>query len=224
MLEWFQESFADGPTLQVRPLLDRLLVAFLLGCIVSGIYRWTRRNDPPTGRFVSTLVLITILIALVTQIIGNSVARAFSLVGTLSIVRFRTVVEDTRDTAFVIFAVVLGMSLGSGHLIPALTGLVVAGLAAILINPTPATVKRAGLWRLTVRVGVARDPAALLADVLPRFLDQLELRGAATARQGAAVDLSYTGRLRNGCTATALIGELHQLEGVQSVELTQQGE
>ena len=50
---------------------------------------------------------------MVSMVIGNEIARAFSLVGALSIVRFRTVVEDTRDTAFVIFAVVVGMALGA---------------------------------------------------------------------------------------------------------------
>ena len=51
-------------------------------------------------------MLLSILIAMVTQVIGDNIARAFSLVGALSIVRFRTVVRDTQDTAYVIFAVV----------------------------------------------------------------------------------------------------------------------
>ena len=63
--------------------------------------------------FVVTLVLLTILIAMVTQVIGDNVARAFSLVGALSIVRFRTVVRDTQDTAYVIFAVAVGMAVGA---------------------------------------------------------------------------------------------------------------
>ena len=63
--------------------------------------------------FTVTLVLLTILIAMVTQVIGDNVARAFSLVGALSIVRFRTVVRDTQDTAYVIFAVAVGMAVGS---------------------------------------------------------------------------------------------------------------
>ena len=44
-----------------------------------------------------------------------SSARAFSLAGVLAIVRFRTVMEDTRDTVFVVFAVVMGMSAGAGY-------------------------------------------------------------------------------------------------------------
>ena len=65
--------------------------------------------------FVVTLVLLTILIAMVTQVIGDNVARAFSLVGALSIVRFRTVVRDTQDTAYVIFAVAVGMAVGANN-------------------------------------------------------------------------------------------------------------
>jgi len=63
----------------------------------------------------------------VTQVIGDNVARAFSLVGALSIVRFRTVVRDTQDTAYVIFAVVVGMAVGANDLWVSLIGIGVVG-------------------------------------------------------------------------------------------------
>jgi hypothetical protein len=44
---------------------------------------------------------------------GDNIARAFSLVGALSLVRFRTVVRDTKDTAYVIVAVIGGLSAGA---------------------------------------------------------------------------------------------------------------
>ena len=65
---------------------------------------------------------------MVTQVIGSNVALAFSLVGALSIVRFRTVVRDTEDTAFVIFAMTAGMAVGAQNVVLALTGLVIVGL------------------------------------------------------------------------------------------------
>jgi hypothetical protein len=90
-------------------------------CASPGLLPWsadfglTHRGEQPPGHgFIPTLVLLTVLIALVTKVIGNNSARAFSLVGTLALFRFRTVVEDTRDTAFVIFAVVIGMAVGAG--------------------------------------------------------------------------------------------------------------
>ena len=95
----------------------RLGAAFALGLLAAGIYACAcnRGERRPERSFLATLVLLSLLIALVTLVIGDNVARAFSLVGTLAIVRFRTVVEDTRDTAFVIYAVACGMCAGSGY-------------------------------------------------------------------------------------------------------------
>ena len=76
-------------------------------------------------------ILLTVLIAMVTLVIGNSVARAFGLVGALSIVRFRTVVDDTRDTAFVIFAVIVGMAIRAGVWLVPLTGIPLIGCLAV---------------------------------------------------------------------------------------------
>ena len=83
------------------------------------------RSQP--APLATTLVLLSMLIAMVSIVIGNSVARAFSLVGALSIVRFRTVVDDTRDTAFVIFAVIVGMAAGAGLFLVALVGVPLRG-------------------------------------------------------------------------------------------------
>src|SRR6187399_2954985 len=103
---WLQQSFSlGGTTGTIGHLSWRLVLAFLLGCVVAGIYRSTHRDEPITPSFPRTLVLLSILIAMVTQVIGDSIARAFSLAGALSVVRFRTVVRDTKDTAFVIAAV-----------------------------------------------------------------------------------------------------------------------
>src|SRR5687767_15803496 len=112
----------------------RLVLAMLAGGVVTLIYRFTRAADETAPSFTVTLVLLAILIAMVTQVIGDNVARAFSLVGALSIVRFRTVVRDTQDTAYVIFAVAVGMSAGAGHPGLALSGLVVIGVAAFLMR------------------------------------------------------------------------------------------
>ena len=96
-------------------VLLRLLAACGLGYVVAVIYRKTRPAPAVLASFPGTLVLLSVLIAMVTQVIGDNVARAFSLVGALSIVRFRTVVRDTQDTAYVIFAVAVGMAVGADH-------------------------------------------------------------------------------------------------------------
>jgi uncharacterized membrane protein YhiD involved in acid resistance len=221
MPEWLQSAFPNGQNIQVDVLLARLVLAAVLGGAIALIYWWTHRRDETlTPSFLSTLVLLAILIAMVTQVIGDNVARAFSLVGALSIVRFRTVVEDTRDTAFVIFAVIVGMAVGAGYLMVALAGLLVVGVAAAVVRPRRRAAPGGGMeWSLTVRVGVGQGSETLLAGLFAKHLEGANLLSTATGRQGAALDLAYRVRLRATTTPVALVDELNQLAGVQNVEL-----
>jgi MFS family permease len=201
-------------------LVVRVALAVVLGFAVAGVYAGTlgrKRDDART--LPTTLVLLSVLIAVVTLVIGNSVARAFGLVGALSIVRFRTVVEDTRDTAFVIFAVAVGMAVGAGYAVLAALGVPVVALAAAVMAglDRPRVVGRPAT--LTVRVGLGYDPDELLGPVLGKHLDDVRLVAAGTARQGAALEVTYTVRLRGPGTALPLVAELNHVEGVQGVEL-----
>src|SRR5437016_2199353 len=135
MPEWLQETFQGDADVKLSVLAPRLAVALALGCVVAGVYRLTHGRRGEAAGLTATLVMLTALIGLVTLVIGNSVARAFSLVGALAIVRFRTVVEDTRDTAFVIFAVAVGMAVGAGFLTIPLLGIRFAAVAAFLFRP-----------------------------------------------------------------------------------------
>jgi uncharacterized membrane protein YhiD involved in acid resistance len=223
MLDRLWESFPNGRELQLELLAFRLGAAFVLGCAVAAVYRLTRRPaSEGNASLVPTLVLLTVLICMVTMVIGDNVARAFSLVGALAIVRFRTVVEDTRDTAFVIFAVGIGMAVGAGYLAVPVVGWLVAAVAAFLFrSPRTLLVPQTNERVLTIRVGAGQEPDALLRKVFETHLLHWRLIAAVTARQGVAMDLSYALRLRRVGADIALLADLNRLEGVQSVELRQ---
>src|SRR5258708_4738716 len=129
-LGWLAEDFPGGMEIGHDVLVARIGAALILGCFVAGIYALTQpRHQEKT--LVTTLVMLSVLIAMVTLVIGSSVARAFSLVGALAIVRFRTLVEDTRDTAFVMFAVGVGMAAGAGSVVVALIAAPIVALVAL---------------------------------------------------------------------------------------------
>src|SRR5438477_2908777 len=163
MPDFLKAPFASGPEVKPWDVLVRLALALLLGGIVSWIYCRTRKNTDIAPSFPTTLVLLSVLIAVVTQVIGDSVARAFSLVGALSIVRFRTIVRDTQDTAYVIFAVVMGMAVGAKNPWVAFLGLGMTGLAAFAMSLRPqAVLESAPDYLLNMRVGVGTDLKKLL--------------------------------------------------------------
>ena len=135
MPDWLTTSVGSSPGADPWPSAWRIGIALVLGAAVAGLYRFARRGEDVPSTFPTTLVLLAVLIAMATQIIGDNIARAFSLVEALSVVRFRTVVKDTQDTAFVIFAVVVGMAAGADDLAVAFVGLAIVGIAAIGLWP-----------------------------------------------------------------------------------------
>lgn len=221
MPDFLTGPFANGPALTPLLVLLRLLGALALGGLVAFVYRRTRPPADVSASFTTTLVLLSILIAMVTQVIGDNIARAFSLVGALSIVRFRTVVRDTQDTAYVIFAVAVGMAVGANDPWVALAGIAVVGLAAVLMRSRPPSPGAAVNipFLLHVRVGLGHDVQALLGGPLDTHTGGRHLISMATARQGIAIDVAYRTTLRTERSADDLIRELNRIEGVQSVTL-----
>jgi len=201
----------------------RLVLAFVLGLAIAWVYKRARRANGEAESFGVTLVLLTILIAMVTQVISDNVARAFSLVGALSIVRFRTVVRDTQDTAYVIFAVAIGMAMGANHPTVALCGLAVVGGAALLLRKRSTTLPPPTDEQLPytvhVRMALGHDADALLGATLDQFTSGRQLVSVTTARQGMSIDASYHAALRGDNHASALVNALNRVEGVQNVEL-----
>lgn len=198
----------------------RLLVALGFGFAVSLVYRWTRGRSAD-ARFVSTLVLLTLLLSVTTIVIGDNIARAFSIVGALSIVRFRTVVEDTRDTAFVICAVALGLAVGAGYFMLPTMALPFIAVAARLFGAETPTIYNltGGLFRLQVRVSNDFAGRETLQAELATATREPTLLAIESVRAGSAVERSYRVALSGEAEADALIARLSAIPGVISVEV-----
>jgi uncharacterized membrane protein YhiD involved in acid resistance len=217
----FLNALNNGATpIDPKDLAIHLCMALLLGAVIAGLYVTTRHEHVPPS-FPTTLVLLTILIAMVTQVIGDSVARAFSLVGALSIVRFRTVVRDTEDTAYVIFAVVTGMAMGANRLWVACIGIVVIGVAAFVLKSFKKKPSTESTHLLTVRVGIGHDVNTIIKDTLSEYATAWRIQSASTSKQGLSVDVTFGISLRSPEQIEAFVKALNHLEGVQSVQLMQ---
>ena len=222
MPEFLEHFVSDAPAVSPLEVTVRLVAALLGGIIVSWIYRTTRSDFAIAPSFPGTLVLLAVLIAMVTQVIGDSVARAFSLVGALSIVRFRTVVRDTQDTAYVIFAVVVGMAVGTNNFVVVLIGILIVAAAAFITlqkaksSAEPGEITPEFSLKMVVGLGMNLDS---LSSAAGNHIESRRLQSFRTARQGAALEAEYVVRLRPGSSAADVVRTLNHLEGVQSVEI-----
>lgn len=109
----FSDFFVVPPLVTLGADVVRVLLSFALGVFIVNVYIWTHAKVPQKS-FTDTLIILCMLISVVMVIIGDSIARAFSLVGALSIIRFRTAIQDPRDIGFVFYALGVGMAVGAG--------------------------------------------------------------------------------------------------------------
>jgi hypothetical protein len=221
MFDAFTAPFVNGSQISALEILARLCVAAVFGGLVALVYRRSRNEIDITPTFPPTLVLLAILIAMVTQVIGDNVARAFSLVGALAIVRFRTVVRDTQDTAFVILAVVVGMAVGASAPWVAAIGLGLVAVVAMLMKPPATGDYIIGHLPLLVkiRIGLGHDAESLLGSTLDVYFSHRRMASIETAKHGVSIDVAYEAKLREPGTPEQLVRALNRIEGVQSVRV-----
>ncbi|MCH2162331.1 MAG: DUF4956 domain-containing protein [Phycisphaerales bacterium] len=122
----------DTTQLEMLDPLITMCVATAFGVIVALLHLLAHR-ERPTYRLWRTLLLIAPLIAMATMAVGTNLAAAFTLFGTLAIVRFRTPIKEPLDAAFVIFSVVIGLATGNQSFLVATIGTLVIALTIIVL-------------------------------------------------------------------------------------------
>jgi len=185
----------------------------LLGIAVWWIHASARVRSgrPADSALAGTLVLLTVLLCLTALVVGDNVARAFSIVGALSIVRFRTVVDDTRDTAFVVFAVAIGLAAGAGFFWLPLLALPVGAAASMCFVRSSHT--------LAIRATAGFADWSKVEAALKDRTAQFTCKGVGTRRGGIEQDRFYDIVVRSQAELPQLLDALHAVDGVLAIEL-----
>jgi len=201
----------------LEDFLVRLLVAFLGGIAVAWVYRAVHGALNYSQNFVQSLVLLSMVVAVIMCIVGDSLARAFGLGAALAIVRFRTPIKDSLDTAFLFLTVAVGMASGSGTPMLAIAAAFSCGAAALFLSwgafgaPTQAE----GLLRL--RSASNQQERELISVVLARYCSNFQLSGVRTVTENED-ELVFDVDLKSHEKGEAVVRELKEL-GAHSISL-----
>ena len=134
MLENFQSINIFTPSLD--GIISNIIISLICSFSVSLIYRYTYKGPGYSESFVHSIVFLSVITSLVIMVIGNNLARAFGLVGALSIIRFRTAIKDTVDIVYIFLGLTIGMASGVGYYKIAIAGTIIIGLILILFSKT----------------------------------------------------------------------------------------
>lgn len=215
MLEDYQ-NLAVFPT-SSADVLANLLVALVCGLILSIIYRLTYRGPSYSVTFVNSLVLLSIIAAIIVMVIGNNIARAFGLVGAMSIIRFRTAIRDTMDLVFIFLSLALGMACGVGLSAVAISGTMMAGLVVIALTYTHFGAPRRRHFLLQIIYHAAEQSD--LSHLLARFCRSLKLVSLKNVGLEDLTESNYHITLRDARKTEEMVRTLRQTPGVQQVNV-----
>jgi uncharacterized membrane protein YhiD involved in acid resistance len=205
--------------LNAPAIIAKISVAFVCGWFVALIYRKTYRGPGYSVSYTHTLILLAMATAVVIMVIGNNLARAFGLVGAMSIVRFRHAVKNTQDIVYVFFALAIGMAAGVGFYTIAITGTLFIGLILWLLSRsrTAAPARDDHLLQFNYRPGTDRTPP--YQAILDGHCRKATVINVRSLGDQELVELSYYVRLKHKDRGEELIRDLGRVPGVQFVNL-----
>lgn len=197
-------------------ILTNLAVAIALGLIVAVIYRQTHKGLSYSQSFTLTVVFVTVIVAMVMMVIGNSLSRAFALVGALSIIRFRTVVKDTKDTAFVFWALAAGMAAGTGNYVLGAIGTGIVSLLAMLLHSSNFGALYKSEFILRFRYATSTGESAHL-ETIQSMAKRSSLLHIEHSGDGESLKMTYDIVLQENRSAEELSKAIGALAGVSEV-------
>jgi len=212
----------SGGLFTPESILLSLLLAFILGQVVAWVYYATHSGLSYSRSFVQSLILITVVVAMVMAVIGNNIITAFGLMGALAIIRFRNIIKDTRDIAFIFCALVVGMATGSQRYATAILGTAVLMLIALYLHLTGFGTHQPHNGFLSFRLPGQIGPDSPIPKILKRFCRGFTLISVQDIGTEGVSEYAYQLMVRNAARNELMLAELEKVEGLENINLTMQ--
>jgi len=222
MNEWLDLlSHGDygASTMSIQSLLFTLLLAFLIGQSIGWVYMWTHNALSYSQTFVASLVVLPVLIALMMILMSDSLMIAFGLLAVFAVVRFRNVLKDTRDTTYILWAIVQGMAVGTMRYSTVLAGSMVVAVVLLYLRTTSFGSRHR--YDAVLNLQLTGDLAGgleILKQVLKKHSARMQM-ASERKLSDEGLNLSYRLLLRDPARGDELQMELSNTEGLEHVSL-----
>ena len=199
-------------------ILINLVLSFILGVLISLIYKKTHKGLSYSQSFMVTNIFVAVIVCMVIMIIGNSLARAFALVGALSIIRFRTVVKDTKDTAYIFWSLATGMAAGTGSYFLAIAGsIIISGIALMLFYTNFGSIIKS---EFIVQFRINSNDSNITSQynrLISDFTKSHTLLSSESSGDGQTIKVSFDVVMKEEMKQNELISKISKIDGVSEV-------
>lgn len=218
--ETFLSSLQDATNVfTVQDVFLVIILSFLLALVIGWVYKITYTGVAYTQSYVHTLVLLTMVVGVIMLVIGSNIARAFTLVGALSIVRFRNAIKDTRDVGFIFFAMAIGMACGTRFYLLAVAATILIGFLWWALSTMNLFAKDIREQVLKVRLPADMRYDTLFDGTFSRYLANFSLIAVESVQAGTLTELVYGVELKGQADSQEFLIEMRRLNDNNKVAL-----
>lgn len=206
-------------TLSTSEIVGNISVALLCSVFISYFYKKTYNGPGYLNSFANALILLSLITAVVIMIIGNNLARAFGLVGAMSIIRFRTAVKETHDIVYIFFSLTIGMAAGVGLHSLAIVGTAFIGLISYTISKMESDngSKKNTLLEFQVENGT-EETSINYKKTISKYTKKMKLLNIKTLDTNRML-VSYYIRFRKENQNFDLVNQLQKIPGLKNISL-----
>ena len=201
-------------------IIINLILSFFLGLLISIVYKKTHRGLSYSQSFMVTNIFVSVIVCMVIMIIGNNLARAFALVGALSIIRFRTVVKDTKDTAYIFWSLASGMAAGTGSYFLAIFGNAILTLIAFILYKTNfgSIIKSEFILQFRIKVK-DKGTTKTYEEVLKNYTKSFILLSSESSGDGKTLKISLDVVMKENQQQDNLLADLQKIDQLSEIVL-----
>jgi hypothetical protein len=204
--EIFGSTTEEAVTFGVAVL--NIAVALACGLAISLVYMKTMKNSNYSQNFIITLVMLSAVVALVIMMVGNSAARALSMAGAFTLIRFRSAPGDPKDILYIFLSMAMGMTSGLGYIAYAGSITILMCLVLIILSKTGFGQRKAHIKSLRITIPEDMDYAGVFEEVFARYTKSHTFEKVKTTDLGSLFELTYTVVMNEGANEKAMIDEL----------------
>ena len=200
-------------------IIFNLILSFFLGVLISFVYKKTHRGMSYSQSFMITNIFLSLIVCMVIMTIGNSIARAFALVGALSIIRFRTVIKDPKDIVFIFWSLATGMVCGTGQYFLAFAASSIITIVAYILYKTNYGSIYKSEFILQFRYNKAAENETSYLKDLNRFCSVSTLLNSEPSSDNKSLKLTYDIVLKEEKDVNNFILEVSKCAGVNEASI-----
>lgn len=217
------DSIFSATTATAELTFTNAILTIFIAILLGGIISYTYMKTNPAGysqSFTLTMVLLPVIVAIIILLIGSNVARAFSLAGAFSIIRFRSAPGDPKDITFVLFTMASGLACGVGSFGYAVFFTIILCVLMVILNRTKFGVRTTMQKTLKVTIPENLGYEEAFDEVFAKYKVGYELKKIRTTELGSLYELVYAVTIDDNTSQKELLDAIRCRNGNLDLSLT----